>query len=768
MDRDPSMLARLQALLRRSGNEWFGLNMATKVNPAHWFNQVILLTMVGSACILTIALLTWQRPLGGQLQLNVGEVAPYDIVAPTELHYESIFLTERARERAAQAVPDQFDFVEGRLRRQQVSRSREILEFINIARNDPFATAELRNDYLLALADLNLTQDSILNIMQLPAADWDEVLVEVPLALDRAMREEIRESNLASVRRRVPSVISAELSESASTVTADLVGGLIRPNSTFNEARTLELREQARAAVQPQVVSLARGETILRAGDLASGDDVEALQQVVRLQSEWDRWAFVRAAALTAIVLVVIVGALYRLRPQTLQNYQEMAVLVVIAVIWLLAAKFLIIPHEWLPLLYPFAALGMVITALIHVRVAIIFTIGFALIINFLGSNNPTLVTYMCAGSIIGSLVLGRPERLSAFLWAGVAVMGSNLLTYIAHRATFLEFEATAINLTMFQGYLVTVLSAAISVSVAVLSYFVLGNLFNITTGLQLTELSRPTHPLLRQLLLKAPGTYHHTIVVSNLAERAAAAIGADAFLARVGSYYHDIGKTVRPYFFTENIADGSSPHDKLDPYTSAQIIISHVSDGVDLAQKYRLPLRLQDFIREHHGRMLTQYFYTQAQRMAASGETVNEADFRYAGPRPRSKETAILLLADTCEAAVRSIRPATREDLERLVRKLIDERIREGELNESNLTFKDLETIREIFLQVLQGVHHPRISYPAPIIPSETDKERKITPAANGEKEGSPKSSPTPAGVEEEAILTVTSRGLGAIEGHH
>ncbi|HMN29473.1 MAG TPA: HDIG domain-containing protein, partial [Caldilineaceae bacterium] len=296
------------------------------------------------------------------------------------------------------------------------------------------------------------------------------------------------------------------------------------------------------------------------------------------------------------------------------------------------------------------------------------------------------------------------------------------------------EFEAGGLTFRMFQGYLVAALNGGISASVALLGYFLLGNLFNITTSLQLTELSRPTHPLLRQLLLKAPGTYHHSIIVSNLAERAAAAIGADAFLARVGAYYHDIGKTVRPYFFTENIADGSSPHDKLDPLTSAQIILSHVNDGIDLAQKYRLPLRIQDFIREHHGKTLTGYFYTQAQRMAPNGETVNEADFRYSGPRPRSKETAILMLADTCEAAVRSVRPATREDLERLVRKLIDERISEGELNESNLTFKDLQTIREVFLQVLQGVHHPRVSYPDAVRSGETGVNgKRSTPPNNG-----------------------------------
>ena len=201
-------------------------------------------------------------------------------------------------------------------------------------------------------------------------------------------------------------------------------------------------------------------------------------------------------------------------------------------------------------------------------------------------------------------------------------------------------------------------LNGGLSASIALLGYFGLGNLFGLTTSLQLNELSRPTHPLLRQLLLKASGTYHHTIVVSNLAERGAAAIGADALLARVGAYYHDIGKTVRPYFFTENIGDEASPHDKLDPLTSAQIIISHVRDGLDLAQKYRLPRRLQDFIREHHGRSLVQYFYVRAQRAAGEVRSIDTRTFAIRARAHGSKETAVLALADTCEAAVRAMKP--------------------------------------------------------------------------------------------------------------
>jgi putative nucleotidyltransferase with HDIG domain len=730
-----------------------------KLLPEQWLNRLIVGVMVGSVGVLTVALLAWQRPFGGRPQLSVGDVASFDIVAPGELNFESAVLTEQARERAAQAVPDQYDTTEDAVRRQQVSRAREILDQLHALREDPNTSPQQQRDYLLGLTDLNLSDEIVEHIEQLSARDWEAVRTEVPLALDRAMREEIREATLPLIKRRVPSLISADLSEAASSVTADLVRALMRTNSVYNEARTNDLRQEARTSVPPQMVRYARGETILRTGDIATPLKVEALAYISALHQEWDRWGLVRALAMTLLVLVIVIGAIYRLRPRTLTNYQELAVLVVIAVIWLLGAKFLVSPHDWLPLLYPLAALSMLVTALVDLQVAVVFTIGFSLVVHFLGSENPLLITYMCAGALIGALTLGRPERLSAFLWAGLAVSGSNLLTYVAYRVTFLEFEVEEVTFSMFQGYLVALLNGGVSASVALLGYFLLGNLFNITTSLQLTELSRPTHPLLRQLLLKAPGTYHHSIVVSNLAERAAAAIGADAFLARVSAYYHDIGKTVRPYFFTENIADGSSPHEKLDPLTSAQIIISHVSDGIDLAQKYRLPLRIQDFIREHHGKTLTQYFYTQAQRTTANGEPVNEADFRYPGPRPRTKETAILLLADTCEAAVRSVRPATREDLERLVRKLIDERISEGELNESNLTFKDLQTIREVFLQVLQGVHHPRISYPDAARPAETPVNGRALPPANGNNAVTTPPAPARGGVEEEHVTVASQR---------
>lgn len=711
----------------------------------NWIDLLIVGGLTASVGILLVGLLSWQSPFGSQIQLTIGEVAPYDIVAPSQISYESAALTERARERAAQSVPDQYDSPDSRVRRQQIERARRILEFITVVRNDAYATPEIQIDYLLATDDLDLTPESAQQLLDLSDEEWAQVAVEAPLTLDRVMREEIRESTISTARRRVPTQIMAELSEPATVVAVELVRALIRPNSVFNQTRTDELREKARSEVAVQMVNLERNEIIVRAGDITTVEDVEALTQIGLIYDTWNWWVALRGTLFSLALLIVTGGTLHRLRPRTFRSLQEFSLLVVMVVIWLFAAKFMLVPHDWLPYLYPLAALGMLAAVLLDLRVAVVLSLFFGLAANYMAPNNVPLVTYLTLGSLAGALVLGRAERLTAFLWAGVTVALINWLVMSAFRAPYDDIVPSR----LMQLHLVLFLNGGLSASVALIGYLILGNLFGITTSLQLTELSRPTHPLLRQLLLKASGTYHHTIVVSNLAERAAAAIGADAFLTRVGAYYHDIGKTVRPYFFTENIVAGNAPHEKLDPLTSTQIIISHISDGLDLANKYHLPARIQDFIREHHGRTLVRYFYLQAQRDADEGQPVDEADFRYPGPSPRSKETAILLLADTCEAAVRSVRPATREDLEALVNRLIDARVAEGELNDCNLTFRELQIIKEVFLQVLQGVHHPRIQYP-----EQAAQKIKATPQPGrvASETGNGPGLPMPGGVEEPA----------------
>ncbi|TMC58187.1 MAG: HDIG domain-containing protein [Chloroflexi bacterium] len=261
-------------------------------------------------------------------------------------------------------------------------------------------------------------------------------------------------------------------------------------------------------------------------------------------------------------------------------------------------------------------------------------------------------------------------------------------------------------------------MNATVSVSLALAGYSLMAQYLGIITPLQLFELARPTHPLMRQLLLKAPGTYHHTLLLANMAERAAEAIGADPLLARVAAYYHDIGKTTQPYFFIENQTDNHNPHDELnDPYESARIVINHVYDGMALAQKYRLPRQIADVIPQHHGTMLVAYFYHRAREQTPAGE-VAEKYFRYPGPRPQSAEAAIIMLADGTEATVRATRPTTLEELDEVMRKIFRDRLLSGELDECALHLRDLDRIRKAFLEILQGQFHPRITYPGTSLP--------------------------------------------------
>lgn len=729
------------------------LRARRKLWATAWRHYALLGTMLASIALLLVVMLAWEAPYGNRLLLQPGEVASFNVVAPRRITFESAVLRERAEERAAQAVPEQYDTQEAAVRRQQVNQSHEVLAAISAVRNDLALTLAEQTSRLLAVAELELSAEVAVGILSLQPEEWQAVVREVPLALDRVMRDEIRESNLPLIVRRVPIVISDALTEPATEVAIPLVQLLIRPNSTINAERTAELRAAASEAVPPQPVTLEQGEIIVRAGDVTTEETAEKLRQIASLQDEWDLWTFLRAVLYAAALLAVTLAALYRFSPWLLHNLSLLALLLVTCVVWLLGTKFMVVNHPWLPYLFPLAALSILLAVLCDQRVAFVVTVGFALVILYLTMGSPQITAYHLLGPLVGMLVVGRGERLNAFLWAAFACIAMNMLVLSAF---WLPFTGVG-DPSPLDTLLIAVLNGVLSAAIALIGYFVLGSMFDITTPLQLTELSRPTHPLLRQLLLKASGTYHHTILVSNMAERAAAAIGADALLVRVGAYYHDIGKTVRPYFFAENIMDESSPHEKLDPLISAQIIISHVKDGVDLAQKYHLPQSIQDFIREHHGRSLVKYFYIQAQRQAEPDEQVNEEDFRYPGPSPHSKETSILLLADTCEAAVRAVKPASREEMAALVDRLIDERMMSGELDESQLTFADLHTIRSVFLQVLQGVHHPRIVYPEPTKPelpandagAVTNGEEK---ARNGER-ALPGDRPLPGGIEEPAM---------------
>jgi hypothetical protein len=323
------------------------------------------------------------------------------------------------------------------------------------------------------------------------------------------------------------------------------------------------------------------------------------------------------------------------------------------------------------------------------------------------------IVAYLLIGTLMGGLSLGQADRLKAFLRAGVAVALVNAATIILFGLLLSEQDLVGVSINATVG----LVSGGLAASLALAAFFALSSLLDVITPFQLMELSRPTHPLFRQLLLKAPGTYHHTLLVANMAEEAAVRIGADGLLARVGTYYHDIGKTARPFFFTENRVGNVNPHERLDPHTSAQIILGHVSDGLDLAKKHRLPSAITAFIPEHHGTGMVLAFYRMAVKEAGDkANSVRKEDFTYPGPKPQSRETAITMLADSSEARVRSAEPDSIEEIDQIIADTIRGKRDDGQLDECDLTLRDLKEIQAAFLSVLKGVFHPRVKYPEPI----------------------------------------------------
>jgi hypothetical protein len=310
---------------------------------------------------------------------------------------------------------------------------------------------------------------------------------------------------------------------------------------------------------------------------------------------------------------------------------------------------------------------------------------------------------------VVAALTLGRVNRIAALFRAGMLAALVHLVVVLIFRLPRDVVQPAELLVSSLVG----MANGVISASLALGGLFLIGPLFDIPTSVRLIELSRPDHPLLQRLIREAPATYHHSLMVANLAEQAAERIGADALLTRVGAYYHDVGKIARPYFFSENQVEGVNPHDRLDPRTSAEVIISHVKDGQELARRYRLPRRVRAFIPEHHGTNWVSFLYDKAVQLSGDAALVDENAFRHQGPKPQSKETALVLLADGCEAAVRALHPTSEEEVVEIVSRVFSERVADGQLSDCDLTLHDLDVARDAFISAMKGVFHPRIKYP-------------------------------------------------------
>ena len=360
------------------------------------------------------------------------------------------------------------------------------------------------------------------------------------------------------------------------------------------------------------------------------------------------------------------------------------------------------------PYLIPLACTPILLTLLLNYRISLVVSITNIILMAVAVSFNIEIIILAIVSVIVGATFLKKMQQRNDIVYSCIyiAILNGVMTLSISALVTSNLKEILLDTAFILVGSLLSGI-----LSTGLLPFF--ESMFDIVTNVKLLELSNPNNPLLKKLLMEAPGTYHHSVIVANLAEVATEAVGGNALLARIGAYYHDIGKTKKPYFFKENQLGKENPHDDITPELSKLLIISHVKDGLELAREYKLPKVIQDFIPTHHGKTLVKYFYLTAKNNAENPDDIKEEDYMYPGPKPKTKEQCILMLADSVEAAVRSINNPTKEKIENMVDNIVKDKLSSGQLDDSQLTISDVKKIKKCFLKTLNGIYHERIEYP-------------------------------------------------------
>lgn len=668
------------------------------------------------ACVSVLTYLVLVQPWSlrqTSLPLAVGDVTPQDLRAPRDVQYVSEVLTEQARSQAERAVAPVYGPPDATIARAQVEELNTILAEISAIRNEDGeeVSEEQKKVRLLALRDGLLRPDSVGLLLALSEERWYLVRVEALDLLDTVMQAAVRSEDLENVRQGLLARVSYTLTRFEAGLVVELVSPLLAANSFYSPELTDAARRAGRDSVQPVTRSYVEGQTVAARGQVVSEVDLEALTILGLVQPQNPLYSYIGAAALVAISATFAGLYFYRRQRAAGINLRGLLLLVLLFLAFFISARVVIPNRTVIPYLFPLPALALLVTAMFGVERGLVFALLGSLLTPYGLPDSQALMPYYMISSLCGILALGDARRVGQFLYAAVAVAAAGIAMVAAYRLPFTE--------TDWFG-LVTLAGAAVfmglaSTGLALPLHYLLSQFIGQTTALQLLEISRPDSPLLNYFLQRAPGTYQHSLQVANLAEQAAERIGADALLTRVGALFHDVGKAANPLFFVENQPPSQiDSHDDWDPKKSAAVIISHVTEGVKVARRYRLPRRLHDFILEHHGTLITRYQYNRALE-AAGGDAskVSETKFRYPGPPPRSKETALMMFADGVEARARAERPETDEEVRALVRSVIETCRKAGQLEDTPLSQRDLAAIVESFTATLRVTYHPRLEYP-------------------------------------------------------
>jgi cyclic-di-AMP phosphodiesterase PgpH len=645
---------------------------------------------------------------------DVGTLADRTVKAPRSVAFVSEALTDAERERAAAAVPKVYTRSPGVVASSR-DRLAQAVAAIGRVRSDTAQTREQRITSLTRLAEVAISPAIAPLIVDMTGAEWDAVSKEVDNALRTLVQPGIRPDQLESARDASATSLPPAWTDRQKTVGAALVRQFVDADVALDPIQTASAQQAARSGVQPVQVQVVAGEVVVREGSVVGDLDLEKLR-VLGLVNTGIDWPGAVGLTIWAVLIAAVLALfIERYATEAWNDTNKMIVVTLSLLAVTIAARVLIPSHTLLVYFIPFAAVAMIITVLVGGRTALATQIAGALHVGIL-SGQVELVAYVLVPALLGMAAVRRATTAREFATGAGSVAVGNLGVVIAF--TLVGQSTDPVGVAQLAA--AALVSGAGSGLLAFAGTAIFGHLFRITTVFELRELADPNHPLLRQLLLRTPGTYHHSLLVANLAERAAEVIGADPLVARVGAYYHDIGKMRNPTGFIEN-QTGTNPHDELDPMVSAGIVAAHVRDGLSLADRYHLPPMIREMIPAHHGTSVVKYFYQLAQQR---GQNPDETAFHYPGPRPRTKEAGIVMLADGTEASVRSLAEKKPETIRAMVERIVDDRLREGQLDECDLTLRDITRIKDAFCELLLGVYHERIPYPE-------DRIARIPPAS-------------------------------------
>ena len=692
-------------------------------------------------CAVVFIMLTTQISMRrASYGLKVGDVATTDITAPRTITYVSDILTEQARQDAADNINPVYLPADPSISRTQVQNLRYTFQYINVVRNDQYSTDEEKFADINAISVTKFDEDTINQLLELSKEDFTVLQDESIRILESVMRNSIRETQVATEIQNIPPMINYYISQSIANLVTNIVGRFVTANSLYSEELTQKAKSEAMAAVQPRERTFVYNQIVVQKGQIVTELNYEALNKLGLVISENDPEKYVSIFCIVLGLTLVFIVYLRNANNIGIEGFRNWAVAAALFLLYFITGRMLTPNHTLIPYMFPASGLGLTIAALYGTSPAIVFTILLAILIPFdFSSAFVFCVTYLLS-SLAAILLLGKQRSIGKFLKAGI--LSGIVCIPVVLSYQFMNATVTPDTTGLISVSVAVVIGGVIAATLSLLSHYILASWLDITTPTQLMEIIRPDSPLLQYLLQTAPGTYQHCLQVSNLAEQAARDIGADPLLTRAGAMYHDIGKTQNPMFFIENqVAGRLNVHTDMTPEESAATIMKHVTDGVELAEKYRLPKKIIDFIKQHHGTNMTRYQYGQAVEKYGE-ENVDPAQFTYPGPKPNSKETALVMLADTVEAKARADQPSTQEEISDLVKGVFSMYVNNGQMDDTPLTFHDLAIARESFERVLQNIYHQRVRYPAQKT-EETEKteESKETEETKGTTDNSQKS---------------------------